>query len=88
MPRIGCNRVKEAMTRLQRGNYRLTVPRIGCSKVKEATTRLLRGSYRMTVPRIGYDRVKAATTRLTVLRRGFFVSLVDRWRFGPRLANS
>jgi hypothetical protein len=29
MPRIGCDRVKVATTRLSRGKYRLIMPRIG-----------------------------------------------------------
>jgi hypothetical protein len=52
------------MTRLSRGNYRLTVPRIGCGRVKAATTRLLRCNCRLTMPRIGCDRVKAAKGKI------------------------
>jgi hypothetical protein len=86
--RIGCDNVKEATERLPRGKCRLTVPRIGYGRVNEATTRLSRGSYRLTVPRIGCDKVKAATIRLTVPRRGFVATPVDRGRSGPRLSNS
>jgi hypothetical protein len=34
VPRLGCDRVKAATTRLPRGSYRLTAPRICYGRVK------------------------------------------------------